>query len=58
MKKRMSFIVLSAEILAIVLLHAIKLNHEGIAEKELGSRVVSRQSDFPLKQTFTASYLK
>jgi hypothetical protein len=54
----MSFFVLTAEILAIVLLHAIRLNHEGNTGKELGSRVISRQPDFHLKQTYTASYLK
>ena len=55
----MSFIVLMAEILTIVLLHAVKLNQQVNTNKELSSHSALRQPEFHLKQSFsTSSYLK
>jgi hypothetical protein len=59
MKRRLSFIVLTVEILAITLMHAVKLSHSENNNKEITSHIIAKQPDFHLKQTYTAvSYLK
>jgi hypothetical protein len=59
MKRRLSFIVLTAEILAIAMLHAIKLSHTENNNKEVTSHIIQKQPEFHLKQTYSAvTYLK
>lgn len=59
MKRRLSFIVLTVEILAITLLHAVKINHSDSISIKSDSHLISKQPDFRVKQNYTAvSYIK
>ena len=59
MKRRLSFIVLTVEILAITVLHAVKLNHSETNNSKTNTQLISKQPEFRVKENYTAiSYIK